>query len=322
MKKAVVLGSSGFIGSHLVDFLKHKGYYVVGADRIDLSTESKHDLQIADLFYEVDLREIESVREVIPEKCDEIYQLAADMGGAGYVFTGENDAEILQNSARINLNVAKVAVEKSIGKLFFSSSACVYPDYNQVDSEHPICKEDSVYPASPDSDYGWEKLSAERLYLAYRRNYNLDVKIARLHNVFGTHCSWNDGKEKAPAAICRKVFNAPNNGVIEIWGNGEQTRSFLPISDCLQAIHLLMNSGFTGPYNIGSEQLISINTLVRKVAVIAKKEIEIKHVSGPIGVNGRVSDNQKIYNDLGWSQSKDLDLGLKELYHWISKQNK
>ncbi len=305
-----------------MDFLKHKGYYVVGADRIDLSTESKHDLQIADLFYEVDLREIESVREVIPEKCDEIYQLAADMGGAGYVFTGENDAEILQNSARINLNVAKVAVEKSIGKLFFSSSACVYPDYNQVDSEYPICKEDSVYPASPDSDYGWEKLSAERLYLAYRRNYNLDVKIARLHNVFGTHCSWNDGKEKAPAAICRKVFNAPNNGVIEIWGNGEQTRSFLPISDCLQAIHLLMNSGFTGPYNIGSEQLISINTLVRKVAVIAKKEIEIKHVSGPIGVNGRVSDNQKIYNDLGWSQSKDLDLGLKELYHWISKQNK
>lgn len=316
MKKAVVLGSSGFIGTHLVLFLTRMGYEIVGIDIRDNSYISDDDYQ----FIKGDIRDLDFLRNVIPFECDEVYQLAADMGGAGYVFTGCNDALILQNSARINLNVAQISVENKVKKLFFASSACVYPEYNQRDNKNPICTEDSVYPAQPDSDYGWEKLSAERLFLAYNRNFGLDVKIARLHNVYGIYCAWNDGKEKAPAALARKVVEAKEDDQIEIWGDGKQTRSFLHINDCINAIYKLMQSACYGPYNVGSEEMITINGLAQKVLSIAGKENTIKNVVGPVGVNGRVSDNSKIFNDLGWKPIVELEEGMKELFDWIKKE--
>lgn len=316
MKKAVVLGSSGFIGTHLVLFLTRMGYEIVGIDIRDNSYISDDDYQ----FIKGDIRDLDFLRNVIPFECDEVYQLAADMGGAGYVFTGCNDALILQNSARINLNVAQISVENKVKKLFFASSACVYPEYNQRDNKNPICTEDSVYPAQPDSDYGWEKLSAERLFLAYNRNFGLDVKIARLHNVYGIYCAWNDGKEKAPAALARKVVEAKEDDQIEIWGDGKQTRSFLHINDCINAIYKLMQSTCYGPYNVGSEEMITINGLAQKVLSIAGKENTIKNVVGPVGVNGRVSDNSKIFNDLGWKPIVELEEGMKELFDWIKKE--
>lgn len=316
MKKAVVLGSSGFIGTHLVLFLKKLNYDVIGID----IRENKFLEDVNYSFFQGDIRDLSFLQKVIPNDCDELYQLAADMGGAGYVFTGCNDAMILQNSARINLNVAQICIEKNVKKLFFASSACVYPEQNQQSYTDPLCIEESAYPANPDSDYGWEKLTAERLYQAYNRNFNLDVKIGRLHNVYGIYCAWNNGKEKAPAALCRKVIEATNNGEIEIWGNGEQTRSFLHIDDCLNAIFSLMQSNFSGPYNIGSEEMISINDLAYLISEVAGKQIILNHIDGPIGVKGRVSENQKIVKDLNWSPKNSLKSGMFELYSWINNQ--
>ncbi len=267
IKKAIVLGAGGFIGSHLVKRLKSEGYWVKGVD-LKLPEYSKSH---ADEFIQGDLRDYNFVRSVISDDIDELYQLAADMGGAGYIFTGEHDADVMHNSAQINLNVAKTAVEKKVKALFYSSSACVYPEHNQLDPLNPKCAEDTVYPAAPDSEYGWEKLFSERLYLSYKRNYGLNVKIARYHNIYGPEGAWNNGKEKAPAALCRKIAQAEDGGAIEIWGDGKQTRSFLFIDDCLEATTRLLRSDKTGPYNIGSEEMISINDFAKLIMQVAKK---------------------------------------------------
>ena len=255
MKRAVVLGAGGFIGSHLVKRLKTEGYWVRGVDLVAPSYNSTQ----ADDFIIGDLRDVTVVERSIDEGTDEIYQLAADMGGAGYIFTGENDAHVMHNSALINLHVANECVVKNVGRVFYSSSACVYPERNQMDPDNPKCAEDSVYPAEPDSEYGWEKLFSERLYLSFARNHGLSVRVARFHNIYGPEGAWNNGKEKAPAAICRKVAEADNGGEIEIWGDGKQTRSFLYIDDCVDAVRLLMTNDFTGPVNIGSEEMVTIN---------------------------------------------------------------
>lgn len=252
------------------------------------------------------------------EGFDEVYQLAADMGGAGYIFTGENDANVMHNSATINLNVVDVAVKfKKRPKVFYSSSACMYPAYNQEDPENPKCSEDSAYPAAPDSEYGWEKLFSERLYLAFNRNYGLDVRVARFHNIFGPYGSWNNGKEKAPAALCRKVAASEDGGTIEVWGDGEQTRSFLYIDECIEAVLRLMASDFIGPVNIGSEEMVSINQFVHMISNIAGKKINIKHITGPTGVRGRNSDNRLYEEKIGWKVSQPLHVGLTNTYNWI-----
>jgi nucleoside-diphosphate-sugar epimerase len=276
----------------------------------------------ADEFVISDLRFEENVRYVMDMEFDEVYQLAADMGGAGYIFTGEHDADVMTNSVKINLNVAKRMVDLSAGRLFYSSSACVYPKENQTNPANPRCDEASAFPANPDSTYGWEKLFSEILYDSYRKNYGLDVRIARFHNIFGPRGSWNNGKEKAPAAICRKVAKAKNGDAVEIWGSGNQTRSFLYIDECLEGVQRLMVSDVLEPVNIGSEQMVSINDLVHIVADIAKKYIEIKHVDGPVGVAGRNSDNRKIKELLGWAPSKPLREGLEKLYDWVEQQTK
>ena len=251
---------------------------------------------------------------------DEIYQLAADMGGAGYIFTGEHDADVMHNSATINLNILHYSNKEKVKKIFYSSSACIYPEYNQMDPENPKCSEDSAYPAAPDSEYGWEKLFSERLYHSYHRNYALEVRIARFHNIFGPKGTWQGGREKAPAAICRKVAHAPDRGHIDIWGDGKQTRSFLYIDDCLDALQLLMNSNFTGPVNIGSEEMVSINQLAKMVMNIAGKKLSINHIPGPLGVRGRKSDNKLIKEKLNWEPKIRLENGLEETYHWILRQ--
>ncbi len=314
-KKAIVLGAGGFIGSHLVTRLKQEGLYVKGVD-IKLPEYSQTK---ADEFVIGDLRDVQFVREVIDFNVDELYQLAGDVGGAGYIFTGEHDADVMHNSAQINLNVAKIAVEKQVQRLFFSSSACIYPAENQTDSNNPNCEESSAYPANPDSEYGWEKLMSERLYLSYKRNYGLNVKIARFHNIFGPESTWNGGKEKAPAAICRKVAEAKKNP-IEIWGNGKQTRSFLYIDDCLNAVTKLMRSDFTGPYNIGSEEMISMHDFTQLILKVGSKNNPVKTIKGPVGVNGRCSHNALIEQDLQWKPTFTLEQGLKQLYHWITTQ--
>ncbi|PSR04441.1 MAG: NAD-dependent dehydratase, partial [Bacteroidetes bacterium SW_11_45_7] len=250
----------------------------------------------------------------------EIYQLAADMGGAGYIFTGENDADVMHNSSMINLNVVEASARACIPKIFYSSSACVYAEFNQQDPDNPNCEESSAYPAQPDSEYGWEKLFSERLYLAFQYNYGLDVKIARFHNIFGPYSTWEGGKEKAPAAICRKVARAEDGTSIEIWGTGEQTRSFLYIDECIEGITRLMNSGETGPFNIGSEEMVTINELAQKIIAISGKTLAIDHVEGPLGVMGRNSDNQLIQEKLGWAPSGSLIEGLTTTYHWIQEQ--
>lgn len=317
MKKIIVLGAGGFIGSHLVKRLKQEGHYVIGADL----KYPEFLASVADEFFMGDLRDIQFVKKVISENCDELYQLAADMGGAGYIFTGEHDADVMHNSAQINLNVAKIATKKQVKALFYSSSACIYPEYNQLEPNNPKCNEDSVYPAQPDSEYGWEKLFSERLYFSFLRNYGLNVKVARFHNIYGEACAWESGREKAPAALCRKIATS-NNGKIDVWGDGLQTRSFLHIDDCLDAVQMFMQSDFHGPYNIGSEEIISINDFVTLIAEIAGKKIHIHHIDGPQGVRGRSSDNHKIETDLDWKPQYDLRTGMTKLYTWINEQVK
>jgi nucleoside-diphosphate-sugar epimerase len=259
------------------------------------------------------------VRQVV-EGIDEVYQLAADMGGAGYIFTGEHDACVMHNSATINLNVLEAGRLAGVKKFFYSSSACMYPEYNQMDPLNPKCSEDSAYPAAPDSEYGWEKLFSERLYLAYMRNYAIQVRIARFHNIFGPEGTWDGGKEKAPAAVCRKVAQTPNGGEIEIWGDGLQTRSFLYIDECLEGVRRLMDSDFPGPVNIGSEEMVTINQLATMIIDIAGKKLSVRHIPGPLGVRGRNSDNRLICEKLGWAPSRPLREGLEKTYHWIEEQ--
>lgn len=315
---ALVCGAGGFIGSHLVKFLKAKGFWVRGVDL----KKPEFDESAADDFVVGDLRDLSLCQKVASPKFDEIYQLAADMGGAGYIFTGDHDADVMHNSAQINLNMAKVATDTKAGKIFYSSSACIYPAYNQTDPDNPKCSEDSAYPAAPDSEYGWEKLFSERMYLSFQRNYQLNVRIARFHNIFGPFGSWNNGKEKAPAAMCRKVAQAEPGSSIEIWGDGNQTRSFLYIDECLEGIRKLMDSDFSGPVNIGSEEMVSINQLAQMVMDIAGKKLSINHVSGPLGVRGRNSDNKLIKEKLSWAPSAPLKDGLQKTYAWIEAQAK
>jgi GDP-D-mannose 3',5'-epimerase len=315
-KKAIVLGAGGFIGHHLVKRLKSEGLWVRAVD-IKLPEFS---ISAADEFMLGDLRNLDFVSSVICDHVDEVYQLAGDVGGAGYIFTGLNDANVMHNSAQINLNVAKIAVERNVKSLFFSSSACIYPASNQMDPLSPNCEESSAYPANPDSEYGWEKLMAERLYLAYHRNFGLNVKIARFHNIYGPESTWNGGKEKAPAAICRKVANAIPNQAIEIWGDGQQTRSFLYIDDCIDATLKLMRSDFIGPYNIGSEEMISMGDFTRLVLRISDKNHAVVSIPGPVGVQGRCSHNKQINQDLNWAPKFTLENGLRNLYPWILSQ--
>ena len=319
-KKALVLGAGGFIGHHLVKRLKKEGYWVRG---VDLKYPEFSETE-ADDFVIGDLRDPYFVRSIIDLKFDEVYQLAADMGGAGYVFTGDNDADIMHNSALINLNVLDACYRRNIKRIFFSSSACVYPEYNQLDPENPICSEDSAYPAMPDSEYGWEKLFSERLYLAYHRNYGMEVRIARYHNIFGPEGTWRGGREKAPAALCRKVAVAKLTGrdYIEVWGDGKQTRSFLYIDECIEGTLRLMRSDWTGPVNIGSEEMVTINQLAEMIMDIAGVQLKIIHIPGPQGVRGRNSDNRLIYEKLGWKPTMPLRVGLEKTYKWIEEQVK
>ncbi len=315
-KTALVCGAGGFIGGHLVNRLKDEGYWVKGADL----KENEYGNDRADEFVVGDLRDYRFCESLFDRKIDEVYQLAADMGGAGYIFTGEHDAAVMQNSATINLNMVEVSRLNNVEKIFYSSSACMYPEYNQLDPDNPKCSEESAYPAAPDSEYGWEKLFSERLYLAYNRNYGMEVRVARFHNIFGPQGTWHGGKEKAPAAVCRKVAEAENGGEIEIWGDGKQTRSFLLVTECVEAIRRLMISDFTGPVNVGSEEMVTINELVRMVAKLAGKDIRIKNIPGPTGVRGRNSDNKLIREKLNWEPSQPLVDGLTKTYKWIEKQ--
>ena len=338
-KTALVLGAGGFIGSHMVERLKSEGYWVRGVDLKypEFSGTKAHE------FVQGDLRDVNFVRRClrfkgylgnfyasVPERYyrpfDEIYQFAADMGGAGFVFTGENDAEIMHNSVTINLNVLEEQrkFNETVGnktKIFYSGSACMYPEHNQLDPDNPDCREESAYPADPDSEYGWEKLFSERLYLAYNRNYGIPVCIARYHNIFGPEGTWEGGREKAPAAICRKVAYLPEQGgAIEVWGDGLQTRSFLYIDECIEATRRLMDSDFIGPVNIGSEEMVTINQLVETVAKVAGKDVQKLHIDGPLGVRGRNSNNDLIREKLGWDYSQTLEEGIRKTYTWIGKQ--
>jgi len=317
MKSALVCGAGGFIGGHLVKKLKNEGFWVRGVDI------KKHEYTKlpADEFVIGDLRDQDICKTILDRPFDEVFQLAADMGGAGYIFTGEHDADVMHNSATINLNMLHYGQKAKIKKIFYSSSACIYPERNQMDPDNPMCSEDSAYPAAPDSEYGWEKLFSERLYFAFQRNYGLNVRIARFHNIFGPEGSWNNGKEKAPAAMCRKVAQAKDGGEIEIWGDGKQTRSFLYIDECLEAVRRLMDSDdFHGPVNIGSEEMVTINHLAEMAMEIGGKKLTIKHIDGPLGVRGRKSDNKLIKEKLNWAPSFPLRTGLKKTYAWIRKQ--
>ena len=316
MKAALVCGAGGFIGSHLVKRLKSEGYWVRG---VDLKYPEYADTE-ADDFIIGDLRDSYFCRHVIDRRFDELYQLAADMGGAGFIFTGENDAQILHNSATINLNVLEACHNRMIRRVFYSSSACIYPAYNQMDPDLPNCEESSAYPAAPDSDYGWEKLFSERLYLAYGRCKGFEVRLARYHNIFGPEGTWTGGREKSPAALCRKVAAAEDGGTIEIWGDGCQTRSFLYIDECIEGTLRLMRSGFVGPVNIGSEEMVTIDHLADLIIGISGKEINKRYVAGPLGVRGRNSDNRLIRAKLQWAPSQPLLAGLKTTYSWIERQ--
>ncbi len=315
-KTAIVCGAGGFIGGHLVNRLRSEGYWVRG---VDLKTNEYGNTN-SDDFVLGDLRDPRVCESLFDRQIDEVYQLAADMGGAGYIFTGEHDADVMHNSATINLNMVHLSAKHGVKKIFYSSSACMYPEYNQLDPDNPKCAEGSAYPAAPDSEYGWEKLFSERLYLAYNRNYNLQVRVARFHNIFGPAGTWNGGKEKAPAAICRKVAMAPANGEMEIWGDGKQTRSFLYIDECVEGIRRLMESDFLGPVNIGSDEMITINGLAQMAMKIAEKNLTINHIPGPQGVRGRNSDNVLIKEKLGWAPSMPLEKGMELTYNWILDQ--
>ena len=315
MKKALVCGGGGFIGGHLINRLKKDGYFVRGADL----KENEYGNNKADEFIIGDLTDPRVAQEVV-KGVNEVYQLAADMGGAGYIFTGENDAAVMHNSALCNLNVLEASQKAGIKKIFYSSSACMYPEYNQLDPDNPKCSEESAYPAAPDSEYGWEKLFSERLYFAYQRNTGINVKVARFHNIFGPQGTWQGGKEKAPAALCRKVAETENGGFIEVWGDGKQTRSFLFIDECVEAVRRLMESDFSGPVNIGSEEMISINDFAKMVIDISGKNISIRNIPGPTGVRGRNSDNRLLREKLGWEPGLPLRKGMEITYKWISKQ--
>jgi len=316
MKKALVCGAGGFIGGHLVKRLKDEGYWVRG---VDVKHHEYAETQ-ADDFIKGDLRDLIVCEKSLEDGIEEVYQLAADMGGAGFVFTGENDTDIMHNSAMINLNMVDASLKAKVSKIFYSSSACMYPEYNQMDPDNPKCSEESAYPAEPDSEYGWEKLFSERFYLAANRNHGLEVRIGRFHNIFGPEGSWNDGREKAPAAFCRKVAETTDGGEIEMWGDGKQTRSFLYVDECLEGVRRLMESDWMGPVNIGSEEMVSINQLAEMVMDIAGKNQSIKHIPGPLGVRGRNSDNQLIQEKLGWSPNWPLRKGMEITYNWIAEQ--
>ena len=317
MKQALICGAGGFIGGHLTKRLKSEGYWVRG---VDLKKPQFRESD-ADEFICGDLRDPLLCKKICEDiQLDELYQLAADMGGAGYIFTGENDFDLMRSSALINLNMAEQAKLFKIPKIFYSSSACIYPDNLQLTSENKGLKESDAYPASPDSEYGWEKLFSERVYLSCMRNYGIEVKIARFHNIFGPYGTWRGGREKVPAALCRKVSEAPDGSEIEIWGDGEQTRTFLYIDECLEGIRRLMQSNFSGPVNIGSDQLISINNLARMVIGFSGKNLRLKHISGPLGVRGRCSDNDLINERLGWQPSWPLIKGMKITYDWIDSE--
>lgn len=318
MKKALVLGCGGFIAHHLVNRLKEEGFWVKGADL----KYPRFSETACDEFLQGDLRDQAFVSNLVDQKFDEIYQLAADMGGAGYIFTGENDADVMTNSALINLNMLDAAYKSGSKRIFYSSSACIYPEYNQLDPDNPKCSEDSAYPAAPDSEYGWEKLFSERMYASYARNKGMEVRVARYHNIYGPQGSWNDGKEKAPAALCRKVAMANNEGEIEVWGDGVQTRSFLYIDDCVDATIALTRSEFEGPVNIGSEEMISINNLALLIADVSGKKITINNIPGPEGVRGRNSDNKLIGEKIGWQPKYTLRDGIEKTYPWINQQVK
>ena len=313
MKKILVCGAGGFIGTHLVRSLKAQGHYVIGADL----KFPEFSITECNEFHQVDLRNQRSVTRLIKRDIDEIYQLAADMGGAGYIFLGDNDADIMHNSAIINLNILHEMTFKKIPKIFYSSSACMYPAHNQQDPHNPVLSEASAYPADPDSEYGWEKLFSERLYANYARNYGIDVRVARLHNVFGPEGAYIGGREKAPAALCRKIIQSD---IVEVWGPGSQTRSFMYIDDCIEGIHRLMASTYTQPINIGSSRMIAINDLVQLISQVNRKPVEIKNISGPRGVMGRVSDNTLIEQVLAWAPPDSLEAGLAETYKWIEQQ--
>jgi len=316
MKKILVCGAGGFIGTNLVRNLKKQGHYVIGADlHYPLYSNT-----VADEFYIMDLREQRNVEQLITSDIDEVYQLAADMGGAGYIFTGEHDADIMHNSAMINLNILDMMHKRGVKNVFYSSSACIYPSFNQEDPDNPLCSEDSAYPANPDSEYGWEKLFSERLYLSYSRNHGIRARIARFHNIFGPEGSWNNGKEKAPAALCRKVIICEDNGIIEIWGPGNQTRSFLFIDECIEGIHKIMASECEFPVNLGSERMISINNLAFLIAKLTNKNITIQNIDGPTGVMGRNSDNTLLKEIIGWSPDENLEYGLLKTLTWIKSQ--
>lgn len=319
MKKNILIcGGSGFIGHHLARKLRTQGHYVVVADikqKNEYSSDYYTEYECLDLTLETSWEKL-SIRY---RTFDEVYQLAADMGGAGYIFTGEHDLNVMLNSAQINLHAVKWAL-KWKAKIFYSSSACMYPSHNQEDPDNPLCAEDSAYPANPDSEYGWEKLFSERLYLAANRNEHLDVRVARFHNIYGPEGTYEGGREKAPAAMCRKVATAPDGGRIEVWGPGNQTRSFLYIDDCVEAVLRLMDSDFLGPINIGSEEMISINDLAKMVIDISGKDIKIVNVEGPVGVMGRNSDNKLIREKLQWDYSFSLKEGLSRTYEWISER--
>lgn len=331
MKSALVLGAGGFIGSHMVNRLKREGFWVRGVDLSFpiFSKTSADEFLVGDLRNPIFARSVITLDKNKDDVFDQIYQFAADMGGAGFVFSGENDAEIMHNSATINLNVLEIVHQLGLStginatKIFYSSSACMYPEYNQQDPTNPNCVEDSAYPAAPDSEYGWEKLFSERLYFAYNRNYGIPVRVARYHNIYGPEGTWEGGREKAPAAICRKVAYAEDSQPIEVWGDGQQTRSFLYIDECIDATRLLMeHPTFIGPVNIGSEEIVTINQLVEVTAKIAGKSISVKHIPGPLGVRGRNSDNALIRNILGWDSEQSLEEGIEKTYKWISEQIK
>jgi nucleoside-diphosphate-sugar epimerase len=319
VKKILVCGGGGFIGTHLVEKLKEQGHYVVAVDL----HYPLYSTTLADEFYIADLREQDKVRYIFNmTQFDEVYQLAADMGGAGYIFTGEHDADIMHNSCQINLNVLDSMVKTNVKKVFYSSSACMYPSYNQEDPDNPLLAEDSAYPANPDSEYGWEKLFSERLYMTYAKNYGITSRIARFHNIFGPRGSWNNGKEKAPAALCRKVAMCEDGGVIDVWGPGVQTRSFLFIDECIEGMQKIMASDYDKPLNLGSTRMISINNLVFLIAKLNGKNVSIRNIDGPRGVMGRNSDNKLISETIGWTPDEDLESGLIKTYAWIQEQIK
>ena len=343
MKRILILGGGGFIGGHLGRRLKSEGAWVRIVD-----VKPKHEFwnhgDICDEYVSGDLRNPTLVSRIMAtpdqkegEKTnafDEVYQLAADMGGAGYIFTGDNDANVMHNSALINLNVSHEASLKGVKRIFYSSSACMYPEHNQLDPDNPNCEESSAYPANPDSEYGWEKLFSERLYLAFNRNYKLDVRVARFHNIFGPMGTWEGGKEKAPAAMCRKVAEANASDKVEVWGDGMQTRSFLYIDDCLEAvIRFMRQDKFLGPVNIGSEEMVTINQLAQMAIDISGKSVGIQNLEGkdfeakygfkcPVGVRGRNSDNKLYEREMGWAPSEPLKDGMQRTYEWIASQVK